>query len=204
MFLARICYYIDIMTHKHHIIPKHAGGTDEPSNIEYVTVEQHAERHRILFETHGRWQDKVAWLGLSGRIGKEEIIRLRASESLSYRLRHGDLRGMWIGKKQSPQSNMSRSRTQTGMRKSATHCEKIGEALRGKPKSTEHKRKLSLGSMGNTRKAKSYLVTFPDGTQQIIKGLTKFGRDQGFPPTSLFNVTRGIVNSYKGFKVSSW
>jgi len=62
--------------HKHHIIPKHAGGTDDPSNLVRLTVEEHAEAHRLLFEEHGRWQDKVAWQALSGRIGKEEAIRL--------------------------------------------------------------------------------------------------------------------------------
>ena len=63
------------MKHKHHIIPKHAGGTDDPSNLMELTVEEHAEAHRILYEKYGRLQDKMAWLGLEGRIGKEEIIR---------------------------------------------------------------------------------------------------------------------------------
>ena len=64
-----------IYTHKHHIIPRHAGGTDDPSNIVILTVEQHAEAHRQLYEKHGRWQDKLAWKGLSGQLGKEEIIK---------------------------------------------------------------------------------------------------------------------------------
>ena len=63
------------MLHKHHIIPRHAGGSDDPSNIIELTVEQHAEAHRILYETYGRWQDHLAWQGLSGRIGKEELLR---------------------------------------------------------------------------------------------------------------------------------
>jgi hypothetical protein len=67
------------MKHKHHIIPKHAGGTDDPSNLVELTVEEHAEAHRKLYEEYGRWQDKVAWLALSGRIGKEEIIRMKSS-----------------------------------------------------------------------------------------------------------------------------
>ena len=61
-------------THKHHIIPRHAGGTDDESNIIHLTIEEHAEAHRKLFEQHGRWQDELAWKGLSGQIGKEEII----------------------------------------------------------------------------------------------------------------------------------
>ncbi len=64
--------------HRHHIIPRHAGGTDDPSNIVELTIEEHAEAHRLLYEEHGHWEDKVAWLGLSGKIGKDEIIRERS------------------------------------------------------------------------------------------------------------------------------
>lgn len=65
--------------HKHHIIPKHAGGSDDPSNLVELTVEEHAEAHRKLFEQYGRWQDEVAWKGLAGIIGHEESVRLAKS-----------------------------------------------------------------------------------------------------------------------------
>lgn len=63
------------MSHKHHIIPKHRGGSNDPSNIIELSVEEHAEAHRILYEQYGNIQDYLAWKGLSGCIGKEEIIR---------------------------------------------------------------------------------------------------------------------------------
>lgn len=69
------------MKHKHHIIPVHMGGTDDTSNIEEISVEEHAEKHRILFEQHGHWQDYLAWQGLAGRMGKEEIIRYKISQT---------------------------------------------------------------------------------------------------------------------------
>ena len=59
-------------THKHHIIPKHAGGTDDPSNLVELTIEEHAEAHRLLFDEHGRWQDEVAWKVLSGQMNMDE------------------------------------------------------------------------------------------------------------------------------------
>lgn len=62
------------MKHKHHIIPKHAGGTDDPENLVELTIEEHAEAHRLLYKKHGRWQDRVAWLSLSGMIGHGERI----------------------------------------------------------------------------------------------------------------------------------
>jgi len=60
------------MKHWHHIVPKHIGGSDEPSNLVHLTVEEHAEEHRKLWEQYGRWQDKIAWKTLSGQISIQE------------------------------------------------------------------------------------------------------------------------------------
>lgn len=65
--------------YKHHIIPRHAGGSDNPSNIVELSLKEHAEAHRLLYEQYGRWQDYVAWKGLSNSIGKEQIIKLKQS-----------------------------------------------------------------------------------------------------------------------------
>lgn len=60
--------------HLHHIIPRHMGGTDDPSNLIELTIEEHADAHRKLYEQHGKREDYLAWKGLSGKIGKEEIM----------------------------------------------------------------------------------------------------------------------------------
>ena len=46
-----------MIKHKHHIIPRHVGGTNEPSNIIELTIDEHADAHKILYETHGRWYE---------------------------------------------------------------------------------------------------------------------------------------------------
>ena len=38
---------------KHHIIPKHIGGTDNPSIIVELSVEELALAHKKLYEEHG-------------------------------------------------------------------------------------------------------------------------------------------------------
>jgi len=69
------------MKHIHHIIPKHLGGTDDPENLIELTVEEHAEAHRILWEQHGRWEDKLAWQGLAGLLTQEELVKEMLSEA---------------------------------------------------------------------------------------------------------------------------
>ena len=66
------------LLHKHHVIPKHMGGSDDPSNLIELTVEEHAEAHKKLFEQYGRWQDEVAWKTLSGQIPSAEINHIIA------------------------------------------------------------------------------------------------------------------------------
>lgn len=61
------------MKHKHHIIPKHMGGTDDPSNLIELTVEEHAEAHKVLWERHNKWEDFIAWQALAKIIPSVEV-----------------------------------------------------------------------------------------------------------------------------------
>jgi hypothetical protein len=61
------------MRHKHHIIPRHAGGIDGP--IAILTPAEHAEAHWILWYTHKRIHDKNAALGLEGMLDKANMFQ---------------------------------------------------------------------------------------------------------------------------------
>ena len=63
------------MKHKHHIVPKHLGGTDELSNIIEVSITQHAMWHYASWCLHKKREDFIAWKGLSGQYNKQEVIR---------------------------------------------------------------------------------------------------------------------------------
>jgi hypothetical protein len=130
-----------IYKHKHHIIPRHAGGTDDPSNIIELTVEEHAEAHRLLFEQYGRWQDKVAWKGLSGQIDNKEIIRRLQSE--------GGKRNK--GLKRTAKQNRENSERLTGRKLPEEHCINIGQGHIGITHTEDAKRKISEGNLGKTR-----------------------------------------------------
>ena len=123
--------------HRHHIIPKHAGGTDEEENLVLLTIEEHAEAHRLLFEEYGRPEDYLAWKGLSGCVGKDDWIILRnALRDLS-----------------KPRPNQSKA--MKGRKKSESHKKAIAEAHKGKSKSEAHKKALSLSATGRKKSAEN-------------------------------------------------
>lgn len=66
--------------HVHHIIPRHAGGTDAPENLIKLTIEQHAAAHKTLYDLHGKWQDYCAYLGLSKLLTADEASKLALLE----------------------------------------------------------------------------------------------------------------------------
>ena len=125
------------MKHKHHIIPRHMGGTDDPSNLIELTVEEHAEAHRKLWEQYGNIKDYCAWKGLEGTIGKEEIVRLLMDPT---------------GRVHTEETKQKISQSHKGKSK---HTEESKEKLRqfrtGTKQSEETKRKISEAGLGNKR-----------------------------------------------------
>lgn len=58
--------------HTHHLVPKHAGGTDDPSNLVRVNVAMHAFLHKLRYEETGDKWDKIAYEALEGQITHAE------------------------------------------------------------------------------------------------------------------------------------
>ncbi len=131
------------MKHIHHKLPKYLGGTDDPSNLIELTVEEHAEAHRILYEQHGNWQDYCAWQALSGRIGQEEALRM--AQGMANK-----------GKKRSPETIAKLK--EAALKREARHRadgtlerknKKRSESLKGKKKSPEHLANWSASRKGH-------------------------------------------------------
>lgn len=51
----------NVYTERHHIVPRHIGGTDDESNLVTVTYRQHTFLHRLLWKAEGRPQDLTAY-----------------------------------------------------------------------------------------------------------------------------------------------
>jgi len=54
------------------------GGSDDASNIVSLTIEEHAEAHRKLYEMYNKYEDYLAWKCLSGQVQKKDILRERS------------------------------------------------------------------------------------------------------------------------------
>ena len=67
----------NFMRHKHHIIPRHMGGTDDPINLVELTILEHSDAHFILWLLHGKYEDFCASILLLTDNFKEDSVRLR-------------------------------------------------------------------------------------------------------------------------------
>lgn len=123
------------MKHKHHIIPRHMGGTDDPSNLIELTVEEHAEAHRKLWEQYGNIKDYCAWKGLEGTIGKEEIVRLLMDPT---------------GRVHTEETKQKMSEAHKGRVFTEEHRKNISKSREGMKLSEEHRANISKGLEGNT------------------------------------------------------
>lgn len=65
---------MSIYTHTHHIIPRHAGGTDDPSNLVELTIEDHAIAHEVRYRIYGDDRDRVAALMIRGQISNYDAF----------------------------------------------------------------------------------------------------------------------------------
>jgi hypothetical protein len=109
------------LMHNHHIVPKHAGGTNDPSNLMRVTIPEHAEAHRVLWETTGSIKDKMAWLMLSGKTEEGEAALLEILRSPEVRAKH-------TGSKHSSETRAEMSRSRIGHSVSLKTCAKLAAA----------------------------------------------------------------------------
>jgi hypothetical protein len=163
--------------HQHHITPKHMGGSDDPSNLVKVTVEQHALLHKQLWEDLGQWQDYVAWKALTGCIDNAEANLLALKLSMKGNTRFKGRKHTTEAKEKIRQGHIGKQHTDEtkqkmkgrsswnkgkscflgsdnpfyGKQHTSETKEKISNSLRGKTLSEEHKQKLSIAKLGKKR-----------------------------------------------------
>ena len=158
------------------------GGTDDSSNFICLTIEEHAEAHRLLYEQYGKREDYMAWKGLSGQLGKEDLIKDKLSLNSS---RPGE-------------SNPFYGMKHTEETKRKISEKKMGHTYnKGIPKSEEHKQKIS-----EFRKASAQRYKFEHQDGRIFEGSTRELADMlKSNPAEPWKLVKGIYKTHKGWKV---
>jgi hypothetical protein len=185
-----------MIKHKHHIIPRHVGGTDDPSNIVELTIEEHAEAHRILYEKYGRNEDKWAWLGLSGQIGKDEILKLISMAQKGKKKPEGfgeKISSFRKTFKYSEESKLKMSLTKKGKIFTKEHREKISLSQIGRKQTEQQKQKVS------EKLQLTWTVTEPNGKSYQITNLRKFCLENNLDQGNMVKVSKGILKKHKGW-----
>ena len=163
------------MKHKHHVIPRHMGGSDDPSNLIELTPLEHAEAHRLLYEQHGHWQDYVAWQGLAKLTENFDA----AKESMIYGGRKGN--------------KVSNNQWKDPVLK-AQRVAKFKRSMEGKWN------RNCLGRKGaENYAAQTYKITLPCGTIEIVKGLKLWCENNGLSYNTFYNMCIGRGRSHKGY-----
>lgn len=149
------------------------GGTDDPTNLVELTIEEHAEAHRLLYEQHGRWQDRVAWQGLAGLVGHDEILKemnaarrgaghpfygktrstetkQKISDALKGHAISDETRKIWRDQRKGRMVSEETRQKISASSKGKIISDEHREILR-RPKSAEHKEKISAGNKGKVR-----------------------------------------------------
>ena len=165
--------------HRHHVVPKHAGGTDDPSNMTCpLTIQEHAEHHRYRYEMTGDAYDRIAWQALIGMIPKQEAIRQMLIETgrkngqaqLGRRKQSEETRRK-IGNASRGRPNPNRGKP--GRPHSEESRQKICEALRGRPNPNRGKpgRPHSEESRQKMSEAKRGKIFSKEHRQKIAEAL---------------------------------
>jgi hypothetical protein len=156
------------------------GGSDEPSNLIELSVEEHAKAHLELYNTHKKIEDWYAYLALSGQISSDEARRQVCRDRM---------------KTNNPSKNPE-------------VVKKILQSRSWYRPSEETKRKTSLSLLGkkktntsnmNKDKIKTYLVTTPDGKKLIITHMRTFCIEHNLTESLMYKVASGNRNHHKKY-----
>jgi len=127
---------------KHHIIPKHSGGTNDKDNIIIISPKMHIALHKDRWKVLGEMGDYIAWKMMMGGIVYEEARREAARARM---LRDNPAKRPEVRKKLS--ENNSQRRKEVRLKNSLAK-----KKLRADPSSTynteEYRKKRSEISKG--------------------------------------------------------
>ena len=177
--------------HRHHIVPKHMGGTDVSSNIVYLSIEEHALAHKKLWDTYGVEEDYIAWKALSSQMTNKEATRRAIISSNKKRIVTQETRKK-IGEK-------SKGRQSKLNYKTSEHTkQKIREGVLATFNKTDYRREYR----------KKYRIKYPNGDVVLTDNLENYCcLNPNIPTANCIRTqhhrgkTTWLKGKYKGFVV---
>jgi uncharacterized protein YkuJ len=158
------------MKHKHHIIPRHRGGTDDPTNLVEVTPTQHAMFHFCEWKLWGDVKDFCAYKMILGDVKNPEFRRARNEAFMDVILEGGR---KWREK------NPDKVK-ENGVKGNKSQREKFEKE-------------------GRTIAEKSWILTKETGEVIEVTNLAKYCRENNLSKSHLCNVAKGDRKSHKGY-----
>jgi len=168
------------MKHKHHIIPKHMGGSDDPSNLIELAVEEHAQAHMSLYEQFGKFEDLCAYFMLSGKNKDEEFVKLRASlggTACNKKRKESGLVGLSLFYGREVSDEETKTNASLGGRVQGSINSKSGHMKRVQSELTKEQR-IQYGKKGADTCRRENKNSFFDPTLRL-KSCTLGGKSQG-------------------------
>lgn len=159
------------------------GGTDDPSNLVKLTVEEHAEAHRKLYEEHGSKYDYIAYMVLSKQMGHEEANYLKTLGPKNW-TPEGKEKLRQLAKERTGEKNPFYGKRHSDETKAILREKLSGDKswIKGiDPKELPY--------------TKKYIVNYPDGTSKTVYGLKSIAAEFN---TSIPNTHMAIGRMAKG------
>jgi hypothetical protein len=174
------------------------GGTDDKNNIVELTIEEHAEAHKKLWEQNGKWEDYYAWQGLSGIIPKKELVkRLQSIANSKPKTEETKekIRQYRLGKKQTEQSKeKNRQKAIERWSNGVYDVEKLRMSRIGFKQPDSQKQKVSKFL------SKKWSLTNPNGENMVVENLNQFCKDNNLDQG---NLSRGKYKGWTCVKIDS-
>lgn len=132
-------------------------GTNDSSNIIELTIEEHAEAHYLLYLKYSKWQDKIAWLCLSGQITNAEANHMTLVESGKLNVgsnnpmfgkHHTETTKQKMRKPKSKEAKEKMRLAKLGKSQSQNHIKKRMQSMKSIYNSKSYKKKISQANKG--------------------------------------------------------
>ena len=209
------------MRHKHHIIPKHRGGTNDPSNLVEISLTQHAMFHFCEWQLHGKRADYVAWKRLVGNLNDEELVHqklIMGGEKGGRKTKELGLGIFALSKEE--RSKISKKVGKIGGKKGGVSrsekkinaCrENIKKAVKVFMENNTPEKAKERGIKGNksqrekfknegrTIAEQKWIVTTPNGETLEVSNLKKFCRENNLLPNKMSEVGKGKWKQHRGY-----